>query len=147
MGKVGTYLFYNRNTEEAFEFYRMVFGGDFVGGISRYGDLPPGEGSMSVSEQDKELVMHISLPIIGGHMLMGSDISESMGFKSPASGDNVYIVLSPDTKEETERIFNGLSKGGNVEMALHDTFWGSYHGTCVDKFGVRWMFDFSYQAE
>jgi PhnB protein len=84
--------------------------------------------------------MHVSLPILGGHLLMGTDAPESMGFKVNA-GNNVYINLSPDTREETQQLFKGLSEGGTVEQELQDMFWGDYYGSCRDKFGVQWMFN------
>jgi PhnB protein len=83
--------------------------------------------------------MHVGLPILGGHVLMGTDAPESMGFKVNR-GNNVYIALQPDTREETRRIFNALSEGGKVEMELQDMFWGDYYGSLKDKFGVQWMF-------
>ncbi|MFN3444918.1 MAG: VOC family protein, partial [Bacteroidia bacterium] len=86
------------------------------------------------------LIMHISLPILGGHMLMGTDAPESMGFKVN-QGNNVYINLEPDSREETSRLFKALSEGGVVEMELQDTFWGAYYGSCRDKFGMQWMFN------
>ncbi len=92
-------------------------------------------------ETDRNLVMHVSLPILGGaFMLMGSDAPESMGFEVNV-GNNVYIDLSPDTREETRRLFGALSDGGVVEMELQDMFWGAYYGSCTDRFGIRWMFN------
>lgn len=140
MAKVSTYLNFPDSTEKAFTFYKSVFGGEFSGGISRFGDIPPSEGMPPVAEADKNLVMHIALPILGGHMLMGADAPESMGFKVH-QGNNVYINLEPDTREETQRLFNLLSEGGNVEQELQDMFWGDYYGSCKDKFGVQWMFN------
>lgn len=138
MSAVGTYLNFDRNTEEAFNYYKSVFGGEFNGGIHRYSDMPPQEGMPEMSEADRKLVMHVELPIMGGHKLMGTDAVDSMGFKLN-KGNNVYINLSPETKEETERLFNALSKGGKIEMGLQDTFWGAYFGSCEDKFGIHWM--------
>ena len=93
-----------------------------------------------MAEEDKNLVMHVELPITGGHLLMGTDAPESMGF-NVRFGNNVHINLEPDTREETERLFRGLSAGGKVEMELQEMFWGAYFGSCTDKFGVRWMFN------
>jgi PhnB protein len=141
MGRVGTYLNFVRNTEEAFNFYKSVFGGEFEGtGIMRLGDAPPGEGMPPLPEADKNLVMHVSLPILDGHLLMGTDAPESMGFKV-TFGNNVHICLDPPTKAETKKLFDKISAGGKVTMDLQDMFWGSYYGTCIDKFGVQWMFN------
>jgi PhnB protein len=102
--------------------------------------MPPQDGQPPLAEADKDLVMHICLPILGGHRLMGTDAPESMGF-SVQQGNNVYINLEPDTRAETERLFAALSEGGKVEMSLQDQFWGAYFGSCADKFGVKWMFN------
>lgn len=143
MAKVSTYLNFPRETEEAFNFYKSVFGGEFAGdGISRMGDVPPMEGMPPLAEEDKNLVMHVSLPILGGHVLMGTDAPESMGFKVNM-GNNVYINLEPDTREETKKLFEALSAGGTVTMELQDMFWGDYFGSCTDKYGVQWMFNCS----
>lgn len=138
MASVSTYLNFNGSTEEAFNFYRSVFGGEFEGGIHRMGEAPPMPGQPPLSEADRQLVMHVSLPILGGHVLMGTDASESMGFKL-AQGNNVYINLQPDTRAETDRLFTALSAGGKVEMPLQDMFWGDYFGSFVDRFGICWM--------
>lgn len=140
MAKTSTYLNFSRETEEAFHFYRSVFGGDFIGGISRFGEMPPQEGQPPLSEADKHLVMHISLAITGGHVIMGTDAPESMGFQV-TFGNNFYLNLEPDTREETRRLFAALSAGGAVEMELQDMFWGDYFGSCTDKYGVKWMFN------
>jgi PhnB protein len=144
MATVSTYLNFKSETEEAFNFYKSVFGGEFMGEIMRFGDMPPHEKSMGpISDEVKDLVMHMTLPIMGDHLLMGSDAPEGFGFNINP-GNNVYIMLSPDTKDETTRLFNKLSEGGVVEMELSDTFWNAYHGSCKDKFGVQWMFNFQY---
>jgi PhnB protein len=140
MAKVSTYLNFPNTTEEAFNFYKSVFGGEFIGGISRFSDIPPTEGMPPIAEADKNLVMHIVLPILGGHLLMGTDAPESMGFRVNA-GNNVYLMLEPDTRAETKYLFNALSAGGTVEQELQDMFWGDYYGSCKDKFGVQWMFN------
>ena len=123
MSRVSTYLNFRRNTEEAFMFYQSVFGGEFLGGINRMGDIPADPGHPILAETDKNLVMHVALPILGGHMLMGTDAPESMGF-SLTEGSNIYINLEPDTLEETESLFNKLSSGGKVSMPLQKMFWG-----------------------
>ncbi len=140
MAKVSTYLNFPNQTEEAFNFYKSVFGGEFIGGISRFGDIPPSPDMPPMAEEDKNLVMHIVLPILGDHHLMGTDAPESMGFRVH-SGNNVYINLEPDTRTETKRLFDALSAGGKVEQELQDMFWGDYYGSCKDKFGVQWMFN------
>jgi len=140
MAKVSTYLNFPNQTEEAFNFYKSVFGGEFIGGISRFGDIPPSPDMPPMAEVDKNLVMHIVLPILGGHHLMGTDAPESMGF-SVNFGNNVYLNLEPDTRAETKRLFDALSAGGKVEQELQDMFWGDYYGSCKDKFGVQWMFN------
>jgi len=146
MARVSTYLNFNRNTEEAFNFYKSVFGSEFGGqGIMRLGDMPPQEGAPQIAEGDKNLIMHIELPILGGHVLMATDAPESMGFKVDI-GNNVHINLEPDTRAETKRLFDGLAAGGQITMELMDMFWGSYYGTCTDKFGVQWMFNCNEKA-
>ena len=140
MARTSTYLNFPRQTEEVFNFYKSVFGGDFVGGISRFSDIPPEEGAPSIAEENKNLVMHVELPITGGHHLMGTDAPESMGFKV-AFGNNIYINLEPDTREETKRLFDALLTGGTLTMELQDMFWGAYFGSCTDKYGVQWMFN------
>jgi len=141
MSSVSTYLNFPRNTEEAFKFYKSVFGGDFFGGkIMRFGDMPPQEGAPTMAEGDKNLVIHVALPITGGHMLMGTDAPETMGFKVNF-GNNVHINLQIDTRDETRNLFKALSAGGVVSMDLQDMFWGDYFGSCTDKFGVQWMFN------
>lgn len=140
MAKTSTYLNFVRSTEEAFTFYKTVFGGEFDGGLHRMGEVPPQDGRPTLSDEDKNLVMHVALPILGGHMLMGTDAPESMGFKVNF-GNNVYINLEPDSRAETERLFTALSDGGKVSMQLQEMFWGDYFGSCTDKFGVQWMFN------
>jgi PhnB protein len=141
MSKVSIYLNFQRNTEEAFNFYKTVFGNEFAGsGIMRFKDIPPSENTPPLPEADKNLVMHVCLPILGGFELMGTDAPESMGFKINF-GNNAYINLKPDTRTETKYLFQALSAGGTVEMELQDMFWGDYYGSCKDKYGVQWMFN------
>lgn len=140
MAKVSTYLNFRRETEEAFNFYKSVFGGEFQGAVSRFRDIPPSEDMPPLPEEDKDLIMNIRLPILGGHLLMGTDAPESMGFRV-SFGNNVYITLQPDTREENLRLFSALSEGGQVEQELQDMFWGDYYGSLRDKFGVQWMFN------
>jgi PhnB protein len=142
MAKVSVYLNFDRTTEEAFLFYQSIFGTEFEGDMTRIGDMPPSEGVAPVAEEDKDLVMHVALPLLGDFVLMGTDVSESMGFNLK-QGNNVYINLEPDTKVETERLFEALSLGGTVEMPLQEMFWGDYFGSLVDRFGICWMFNCS----
>lgn len=142
MSRVSTYLNFARSTEEAFNFYKTVFGTEFSGEINRFSQVPPQEGQPPMSDEDKNLVMHVALPILGGHMLMGTDAPESMGF-TVTPGNNVYINLEPDSRTETEKLFNALSEGGKIETPLQEMFWGDYFGSLTDKFGIKWMFNCS----
>ncbi len=142
MARVSTYLNFPRSTEQAFTFYKKVFGTEFAAPISRFGDIPPQPDQPALEDADKNLVMHVSLPILGGHFLMGTDAPETMGF-SVRPGNNVYINLEPDTRTETDRLFKALSEGGEIEMQLQEMFWGDYFGSLTDKFGIRWMFNCS----
>jgi len=139
VARVCTYLNFPGNTEQAFKFYRSVFGGEFSGkGVQRFGDIPPVEGQPALSDADKKLILHIELTILGGHVLMATDAPESMGFKVNF-GNNYYICLEPGSRKETKRLFDALVAGGNITMELKDMFWGAYFGSCTDKFGVNWM--------
>ena len=138
MARNSTYLNFAGNTEEAFNFYKSVFGTEFVGEIARMGDAPMQDGQRAMSDEDKQLVMNVQLPILGGHLLMGSDAPESMGFQLN-QGNNVYIALDPDTRAEADTLFAALSAGGNVEQPMQEMFWGDYFGSLVDRFGVQWM--------
>jgi PhnB protein len=139
MSRVTTYLNFPGNTEEAFNFYRDVFQSSFAGGgIQRFGQLPPVDGQPPLSEADKKLVLHVELPITGGHVLMGTDAPESMGFKVNF-GNNIHISLEPESRKEAKRLFDALSSGGKVSMDLQDMFWGAYFGSWTDKYGVNWM--------
>ena len=141
MASVSTYLNFSNCTEEAFHFYKSVFGTEFTPpGIRRMGDMPPMEGMPPTPDALKNLVMHVELPITGGHLLMGTDAPEQMGFKI-TFGNNIHIQLMPDSREETARLFKGLSEGGIMEMELQEMFWGAYFGSCTDKYGVKWMFN------
>lgn len=138
MARVSTYLNFSGRTEEAFVFYRSVFGGDFTGPIHRFGEMPAAPGQPPVAEADRQLVMHVELPILAGHVLMGTDAPESMGF-TVVHGNSVYLNLEPDTREEADRLFAALSAGGTVQVPLQNMFWGAYFGSCTDRFGVCWM--------
>ncbi|MDB5200223.1 MAG: hypothetical protein JWO92_2186 [Chitinophagaceae bacterium] len=144
MAKVSIYLNFQGNTEEAFNFYKSVFKTEFVIPIMRMKDVPAQPGMPPMSEKDANSVMHVSLPIVGGTLIMGTDMLESMGHKLVV-GNNTTINLEPDTREETDRLFNALSEGGSEIAPMRDEFWG-YWGCCLDRFGVRWMFNFSNQS-
>ncbi len=140
MAKVSTYLNFPRSTEAAFNFYKSVFKTEFSTPIGRFKDIPAQLGQPPLSEADRNLVMHVALPILGGHVLMGTDAPESMGF-TVRQGNNMYINLEPDTHTETDRLFNALAANGKVEMPLQEMFWGGYFGSLTDQFGVNWMFN------
>lgn len=139
MARVSTYLNFMGNTEEAFNFYRSVFGTEFLGPILRMGDSNPDAESLSSAE--RQMVMHMELPILSGHILMATDMLESMGHNLQV-GNNTTIVLEPDSREETQRLYDALSEGSTEFSPLADMFWGATWGTCLDRFGVRWMFNY-----
>ncbi len=136
MARTSTYLNFMGRTEEAFAFYKSVFATEYVAPIHRMSGGPPGGPELSAAERD--LIMHIELPIVGGHILMGTDALESMGH-SVVFGTNVSLNLEPDTRAEAERLFAALAEGGRVTMPLADMFWGALFGAVTDKFGVQWM--------
>ena len=137
MAKINPYLNFAGNTEEAFNFYKSVFGGEFAM-LQRFKDgpesdkLPPGLENM---------IMHVALPIGKGDLLMGTDAPEQMGFTINI-GNNSYICISPDSKEEADHLYKGLSEGGIIEMELQEMFWGAYYGSFTDKFGIKWMVNY-----
>lgn len=135
------YLNFAGNAEEAFRFYQTVFGGELF--IQRMSDAP---GSENLPDHEKNYVMHVSIPVGKGQSIMASDCLESAGQVLNA-GNNNYISVTPDSREEADRLFNGLSAGGNVEMPMEDMFWGDYFGSFEDKFGVRWMINFPSNAK
>ena len=137
MPSINPYLTFTDNCEEAFNFYKSVFGGEFDGGIMRFGEVPA-EYQGDKSESNK--VMHVSLPIGKNSYLMGSDTPAQMG--TVVVGSNNSIAIHPDSQEEADRLFNGLSAGGKVTMPMSQTFWGAYFGMFTDKFGVQWMVNY-----
>lgn len=145
MASVSIYLNFMGNTEEAFNQYKKVFNTEFSSPVMRMKDIPQQDGIPSLSEAEKNKVMHVALPILGGTQLMGTDVLESMGHKL-IEGNNITISLNPDTKEDADRLYKELSQGGTEGVAPHDEFWG-YWGTCKDKFGIRWMFNVSNQPQ
>lgn len=142
MAITNTYLNFNGNCEDAFNFYKSVFGGEFTY-IGRFGEMPPQEGVPQMSEADKNKIMHVGLPI-GSSVLMGSDTG---GEWAPTfvQGNNFSINISPESKEEAERLFSELSAGGQITIPMADTFWGAYFGMFTDKFGINWMINFESQ--
>ena len=138
MTTINTYLTFNGNCEEAFNFYKSVFGGEFEH-IGKFKDMPENP-KFPVSESDKEKVMHISFPI-GNTMLMGSDTGGewSANFKQ---GNNFSVSINTENKNEADRLFNELSEGGKIMMPMNKTFWDSYFGMFTDKFGIQWMVSF-----
>lgn len=140
MPRVSTYLNFMGNTEEAFTFYRSGFGTEFLGPIVRMGELPPQPGVAELTEAEKNLVMHVELPILAGHVLMATDMLESMGHERRV-GNNITINLELDDRNETERLFGQLSEGGSEIFGLSDMPWGAYWGTCADRYAIRWMFN------
>lgn len=137
MTGVYIYLNFNGNTEEAFQYYRSVFGGEFSA-LQRFKDTPEKE---KLSPTDQEKLMHIALPVGTNMSLMGTDMLESMG-QVLKPGNNYSISLEAESKEEAEKLFTKLSAGGKVEMALQKTFWGAYFAMFTDKFGIQWMINF-----
>ncbi len=138
MVTINPYLNFPGNTEEAFNFYRSVFGGEFAG-LTRFKDIPDGA---KLNTKEKEMLMHISLPIGKGNTLMATDALESMGHPLKA-GNNFSLSVETESKEEADKIFKGLSEGGKVTMPQGDTFWGSYFGMVNDKFGMQWMVSYT----
>jgi PhnB protein len=139
MTKLHSYLNFAGNAEDAFGFYKSVFGGEFFS-VVRFKELPI-EG-LTIPKEDEDKIMHISLPIGDEAVLMASDVLESLGQRL-VEGNNVYVSVHPDTREEADRIFNALSEGAEVEMPIADQAWGDYYGSLKDKFGVQWMVDYT----
>ena len=140
MTTVNVYLTFKGNCEEAFNFYKSVFGGE-IPYIGRYKDMPPQEGH-KMDSKDAEKIMHISLPISKETVLMGSDTGGEWA-SSYSQGNNFSISINTDKKTEADRLFNGLSAGGQVTMPMNKTFWGDYFGMFTDKFGINWMISFN----
>ena len=135
--KINPYLNFEGNTEEAFKFYQSVFGGEFTT-LQRFKDTPHGD---NMSPEEKEMIMHVALPLSNESTLMGTDTLKSMG-QQLIVGNNFSLTVSPDTKEEADRIFNALAAGGNITMPLEKAFWGAYFGMLTDKFGIQWMVNY-----
>ena len=133
---LNTYLTFDGNCREAFEFYRSAFGGDFSA-FQTFGDGPP---DLGVPEAEKDRVMHVSLPV-GSSTLMGSDSCSAFG-PAPAVGTNFSISITGESKQHCDDMCAKLSEGGSVSMPLQETFWGAYFGTWTDKFGINWMINY-----
>ena len=133
------YLHFNGQSEEAFKFYKSVFGGEFIT-AQRYGDMA---GSDKMNVADREKMMHISLKLTPVTTLMASDLpaTEDLSF---LPGNNFHICLQAESEKEANKLFQSLSKGGKIEMPMNKTFWGAYFGMFEDKFGVHWMVNFTY---
>lgn len=141
MTTVNIYLNFNGNCEEAFLFYKSVFGGE-IPYLGRFKDMPPQEGAPPMPAEMGDKIMHVSLPISTETMLMGSDTG---GEWAPTfvQGNNFSVSVNTDSKEEADRLFDGLSAGGLVTMPMNATFWGDYFGMFTDKFGINWMISFA----
>lgn len=137
MTTINPYLTFNGNCKEAFEFYKSVFGGDYPY-VGTFADMPSNPEMPPMSEEVKSKIMHISLPISKETVLMGSDMIEGFG-PGLIEGNNYSISINCSSKDETKRLFEGLSTGGVVKMPLNETFWGAYFGMFIDKFGIHWM--------
>lgn len=140
MASINPYLIFNGNCEEAFLFYQSVFGGEFPY-IGKFSDMPPSDdpNCPPPAPEEANRIMHVSLPI-GNTVLMGSDSTSQSG--DVAIGANISISINTESRAEADKLFNGLSAGGNVVMPMQNTFWGAYFGMFVDKFSIHWMINF-----
>lgn len=139
MKNVDLYLHFNGDCEKAMNFYKAIFGGEFIT-VQRYKDVP---GSEKMSEEDKEKMMHISLRISAGVILMASDTVTKMTDRV-SFGNNYHICLHAGSEKEADKLFAALSEDGVIEMPMNKTFWGAYFGMCIDKFRIQWMISYSY---
>lgn len=139
MALINPYIHFNGNAEEAFLFYKSVFGGEFAM-LVRFRDMP-GEPNNSITDREGNKIMHIALPIGKSNVMMGSDVPEFMG-QVNENENRSKISVSTESKEEADKIFNGLSAGGNIEVPIDESPWGSYFGMFRDKYGIEWMVDF-----
>jgi len=141
MTTVNIYLNFNGNCAEAFNFYKSVFGGEFRT-LRKFIDIVKQKDAPSPAEKMQNKIMHVSLPVSTETMLMGSDTDGEWFGHGYQHGNNFSISTYTDNKEEAERLFNGLSDGGQISMPIQDTFWGEYFGMFTDKFGINWMVSF-----
>lgn len=137
------YLNFNGNTEEAFNFYKSVFGGEFLA-VIRFRDFP--DNGMGVAQDDLEKIAHIALTLGKDNLLMGTDVVDSMR-KKLTFGNNFYIAVEPDSGREAGELFDALSAGGRIEMPLQRTEWAEQYGVCEDRFGVQWMVNYTGSVE
>lgn len=142
MAQINPYLNFKGECEAAFNFYKSVFGGDFQQ-FSRYKEMPPAEDKPEM-EADGELIMHVSLPISKETVLMGSDVGGEWA-RYTVMGNNIQLSVNADSREEADRLFNGLGAEGQVKMPMEKTFWGAYFGMLTDKFGISWMVNYDEQ--
>lgn len=140
--KVHPYLNFDGKAEEAFEFYKSVFGGEFKAKM-KMSEMPEGD---KLPQNEQQRIMHIALPLGDQTILMASDTLPSAGHKLQ-SGNQTYVLLDTKSREEATKIFRALSQGGEMEMQIADTFWGAYFGSFTDKFGIRWMVNFEKNPE
>ena len=138
MATLNPYLIFNGNCEEAFLFYKSVFGGEFPY-VGKFKDMPSTDGK-AMNPEDAERIMHISLPINGGSILMGSDSTSQSG--DVVLGANISLSINAASRTEADALFNGLSSDGTIIIPMEHTFWGAYFGMFVDKFGIHWMINF-----
>jgi len=143
MTTINTYITFDGNCEEAFTFYKSVFGGEFPY-IGRFKDMPPQEVMPPMTVEEGEKIMHVSLPVSKKTMLAGSDTFGEWRAQL-VKGNNFSVSIGTDSREEADRLFNGLSEDGKVTMPMNQTFWGSYFGMFTDKFGINWMVSFENQ--
>jgi|SRR5687767_4204432 len=143
MAQLSPYLIFNGNCEDAFNFYRTIFGGDFAM-ISKYKDMP--ETEKPIPDDLKEKIMHVALPVSRETWLMGSDSGDMYGLATQ-QGNNFSISINAETEDEARRIYDGLSEGGTIKMALEKTFWGALFGMFTDKFGIHWMMNYDYNQK
>jgi PhnB protein len=141
MASVSTYLLFDGNAEEAFTFYKSVFGTEYQGDVMRHGDVPRPEGSPPLDDNVKQMIMNMALPILGGHVLMASDMPPGMDEFTLIPGNNIQLTLQPDTRGEADRLFAALAAGGTVRDPMQEMFWGDYYGSLVVKFGITWLID------
>jgi len=142
MISINPYLNFMGNTEEAMQFYRSVFGGDFTI-LQRFSDSP---GHEKMPKKEQGMIMHASLPMGKANTLMATDTLESMG-QTLITGNNFSLVVTTESEEETDRLFKALSAGGKITMPLNKTFWGAYFGMCTDKYGIQWMLNYEISAK
>lgn len=140
MATVSTYINTLGKTEEAFEFYRSVFGGEFTD-LQRFRDMDLGPASEALSDAELNCILHIELPILGGHVLEGTDMIASLGHEMH-QGNNFSINLHPDSREQADQLYVGLSAGSADAAGMADMPWGAYWGSFEDRFGIRWMINF-----